>query len=67
MPGTRKQNLQSEGAKKVIILSFKGSEGYSHGEILMVKCSEMARNTTNTFSLITNSIVSFTLLAISIS
>ena len=45
----------------------KGSEGYSHGEILMVKCSEMARNTTNTFSLITNSIVSFTLLAISIS
>ena len=45
----------------------KGSEGYSHGEILMVKCSEMARNTTNTFSLITNSNVSFILLAISIS
>ena len=45
----------------------RGSEGYSHGEILMVKCSEMARNTTNTFSLITNSNVSFTLLAISIS
>ena len=22
----------------------KGSEGYSHGEILMVKCSEMAQN-----------------------
>ena len=45
----------------------KGSERYSHGEILMVKCSEMARNTTNTFSLITNSNVSFILLAISIS
>ena len=43
----------------------RGSEGYSNGEILMVKCSEMARNTTNTFSLITNSNVSFTLLAIS--
>ena len=39
----------------------KGSEGYSHGKILMVKCSEMARNTTNTFSLITNSNVSFIL------
>ena len=24
----------------------KGSEGYSHGEILMVKCSEMAQNST---------------------
>ena len=33
----------------------KGSEGYSHGEILLVKCSEMARNTSKTFSLITNS------------
>ena len=33
----------------------------------MVKCSEMARNTTNTFSLITNSNVSFILLAISVS
>ena len=30
-------------------------------------CSEMARNTTNTFSLITNSNMSFILLAISIS
>ena len=27
----------------------KGSEGYSHGEILMVKCSEMARNSNKTF------------------
>ena len=27
----------------------KGSEGYSHGEILMFKCSEMARNTNKTF------------------
>ena len=27
----------------------KGSEGYSHGEILMVKCSEMARKTNKTF------------------
>ena len=45
----------------------RGSEGYSHGAILMVKCSEMTRNTTYTFSLITNSNVSFTLLAISIS
>ena len=26
----------------------KGSEGYSHGEILMVKCSEMARNSNKT-------------------
>ena len=45
----------------------KGSEGYSHGEILLVKSSEMARNTSKTFSSITNSNVSFTLLAISIS
>ena len=45
----------------------RGSEGYSHGEIWVVKCSEMAQNTTYTFSLITNSNVSFTLLAISIS
>ena len=46
----------------------KGSEGYSHGEILMVKCSEMARNSNKTiFFSITNSNVSFTLLAISIS
>ena len=46
----------------------KGSEGYSHGEILMVKCSEMARNSNKTFFFsITNSNVSFTLLAISIS
>ena len=26
----------------------RGSEGYSHGAILMVKCSEMARNTNKT-------------------
>jgi len=66
MPGTRKQNLQSEDAKKGDHTK-RGSEGYSHGEIWMVNCSEMTRNTTKTFSLITNSNVSFTLLAISIS
>ena len=27
----------------------RGFEGYSHGEILMFKCSEMARNTNKTF------------------
>ena len=42
----------------------KGSEGYSHGEILMVKCSEMTRNTNKTFFSITNSNLIFTLLAI---
>ena len=45
----------------------KGSEGYSHGAILIVKCSEMAKNTNKTFFSITNGNVSFTLLAISIS
>ena len=66
MPGTRKQNLQSEDAKKGDHTK-RGSEGYSHGAILIVKCSEMAKNTNKTFFLITNGNVSFTLLAISIS
>ena len=66
MPGTRKQNLQTEDGKKGDHTK-RGSEVYYHGAILMVKCSEMTRNTTKTFSLITNSNVSFTLLAISIS
>ena len=61
-PGSRTCNPRYKGDR-----TKKGSEGYSHGEILMVKCSEMARNTTNTFSLITNSNISFILLAISIS
>ena len=43
----------------------RGSEGYSHGGILIVKCSEMAKNTNKTFFSITNGNVSFTLLAIS--
>ena len=55
MPGTRKQNLQSEGAKKVIILR-RGPRATPRVEIL-----------TKHFFSITNSNVSFTLLAISIS
>ena len=37
------------------MIILRESEGYPHGDILKYKCSEMARNTTKTYSLITNS------------
>ena len=45
--------LKSEAGVRMIIL--RESEGYPHEAILKYKCSEMARNTTKTYSLITNS------------
>ena len=66
MPGTRKQNLQSEGAKKVIILR-RGPRATPTVKFWWLSVRKWHERLTKHFFSITNSNVSFTLLAISIS
>ena len=66
MPRTRKQNLQSEDAKKVIILR-RGPRATPTVKFWWLSVRKWHERLTKHFFSITNSNVSFTLLAISIS